>query len=205
MCRQIKAHQRASDFAIPKQQLPMLRRDLVTPPRQGKGVSCPAHYRLGCVQPCACPLPQRFSVRAREQIRLVQLRDGLRATPSLDVAARRGVAVLLPERRVGTHDGLASAGVASVVGASLRFLRRERQRFTTSRGSSGWPDHPRRSQNPSCSTLGFSGSTSSERTSVRMVLLVAMNCLKSTCWKLQKRFWRALCSGTCLTCCGLSS
>ena len=109
--------QRSSDFAIPNQQLPMLRRALVTQPRQGKGVSCPAHYRLGCAQPCACPLPQLFSVPAREQVRLVQLRDGLRATPSLDVAAGRGVAVLFPEQRVGSHDGLAPVDVIEV-GAS---------------------------------------------------------------------------------------
>ena len=92
------------------------------PTRQGCLVPCTL-YRLGCVQPCACPLPQRFSVRALEQVRLVQLRDGLRATPSLDVSAGRGAADV------------------TKVGASLRFRRRG------GRGSSGWPEHPRRSLN----------------------------------------------------------
>ena len=69
----------------------------------------------------SCTLP--VGLRTHEQVRLVQLRDGLRAFPSLDVAAGRGVAVLFHEQRVGNHDGLASADVTKV-GASLRFLHR---------------------------------------------------------------------------------
>ena len=159
----------------------MLRRALVIPPRQRKGVSCPAHNRLGCVQPRACPLPQRFSVRTREQVRLVQLRDGLRAFPSLDVAAGRGVAVLFPEQRVGittawlrqmsqrlAHHYASFTGEAAVHDFEARR---------------GWPEHPRRQPKPSCSKRGCCGGTSSERTNVRVVPLVATTFLKLTCWK----------------------
>ena len=69
------------------------------------------------------------------------------------VAAGRGVTVLFPEQRVGSHDGLASADVTTV-GASLRFLHR-RGSGSRLRGSSGWPDHPRRSQNQVVPRLAF--------------------------------------------------
>ena len=114
----------------------MLRRALVTPPRQGKGVSCPAHYRLGCVQPCACPLPQRFSVRACEQVHLVQLRDGLRATPSLDV----GVAVLFPEQRVGESRRL-GFGRCHKVWRTIKLHSQGRQHdFEARRAGQSTPD-----------------------------------------------------------------
>ena len=163
----------------------MLRRALFTPRRQGKGVSCLAHYQLGCVQPCACPLPQRFSVRAREQVRLVQLRDGLRATPSLDVAAGRGVAVLF---------------LSNAWGVTTAWLRR---RFMISR-LVGLARALQTQPKPCFSTLGCCGGASSERTSVRMVPPVVTNFLKSTCWKLQERHRRALCIGTFLTCCAVA-
>ena len=106
--------QRASEFAIPKQQLPMLRRALATPSQKARvsrvlhttGWAAYNHVPVRCSNVSQC---------------LVQLRDGLRATPSLD--AGRGEAVLFPEQRVGSHDGLASADVTKV-GASLRFLHR---------------------------------------------------------------------------------
>ena len=63
---------------------------------------------------------------------------------------------------------------------------------------------PQTQPKPSCSKRGCCGGTSSERTNVRMVPLVATTFLKLTCWKLQKRYWRALCSGTFLTCCAVA-
>ena len=61
---------------------------------------------------------------------------------------------------------------------------------------------PQTQLKPSCSKRGCCGGTSSERTNVRMVPLVATNFLKLTCWKLQERYWRALCSF--LTCCAVA-
>ena len=153
--------QRSSDFAIPNQQLPMLRRALVTQPRQGKGVSCPAHYRLGCAQPCACPLPQLFSVPAREQVRLVQLRDGLRDN-SIPGRGRR--------TRSCSSFSWATCGQSRRLGSGrchwgwciITLPSQGRQRFMTSR-LVGLARAPQTQPKPSCSTRG----SSSERMSVR--------------------------------------